>query len=274
MIAVTGSTGQVGFELSRLLGPGGYYLDRSRLDLSQPETFANTLSKLRPKYLINAGAYTAVDKAEFERGLAMKMNRDVPGKLAQLAEELNFKLIHISTDYVFNGESSEPYREDDPKGPLNIYGESKLAGEDLVQRFSPKSLIVRTSWVYSAHGKNFVKTVLRLSKEVSEMKVVNDQTGAPTWAKDLANALLQARDLSGVYHYSNEGHCTWFELAQAIVKFRKLPMKVTPITTAEYPTPARRPRFSLLNKDKIKGSVDLKIPHWMESLELCLKELS
>lgn len=274
MIAVTGSTGQLGFELGRLLGPEACYLDRSRLDLSRPETFANILNELRLKYLINAGAYTAVDKAESEPELAMKVNRDAPAKLAQLAEKLNFKLIHISTDYVFNGGSSKPYRESDAKGPLNVYGESKLAGEELVQRFSPDSLIVRTSWVYSAHGKNFVKTVLRLSKETSEMKVVNDQTGSPTWAKDLANALLQARDLSGVYHYSNEGHCTWFELAKAIARFRKLTMKVTPITTAEYPTPARRPRFSLLNKDKIKGSVDLKIPHWMESLELCLKELS
>jgi dTDP-4-dehydrorhamnose reductase len=274
MIAVTGSTGQLGFELGRLLGPEACYLDRSLLDLSRPETFADILRELRPKYLINAGAYTAVDKAESERELALKVNRDAPGKLAQLAGELNFKLIHISTDYVFDGESSEPYSESDPKAPLNVYGESKLAGEELIQRLNPESLIVRTAWVYSSHGKNFVKTVLRLSKEVPEMKVVNDQNGSPTWARDLANALLQARDLSGIYHYSNEGHCTWFELAQTIAHLQKLTMKITPITSAEYPTPALRPRFSLLNKDKIKGSVDVKIPHWMESLELCLKELS
>lgn len=274
MTLVTGASGQLGFELHRILDDKATFLDRKALDLSQTGSVADLIESLKPELVINAGAYTAVDKAESEKTLAFKVNRDTPAELARLAELHRFKLIHLSTDYVFDGNSNTPYREDDPTHPMNVYGASKRDGEIEVLKNNPSALIVRTSWVYSKHGKNFIKTILRLAQERKTMSVVNDQTGSPTWAKDLAEVLIRAQELSGIYHFTNEGQCTWFELAKAVAKTKRLSLEILPISTAEYPTPARRPAYSLLNKDKIKGSLGLQIPDWMESLESCLNELS
>jgi dTDP-4-dehydrorhamnose reductase len=272
MIVVTGATGQLGFELRRILGDRAAFVDRGQLDLSN--VTQASVEKLKPTLLINAGAYTAVDKAESEPALARQVNTEGPAVLAQLGQKMGFKLIHLSTDYVFDGSATKPYREDHPLHPQSVYGKTKADGEKAVMQEQPEALIIRTSWVYSSHGKNFVKTVLRLAQEHKVMRVVNDQIGSLTWARDLADAVLQARDLSGIYHYSNEGTGSWFDVASAIKKIRGLSMAIEAIPTKDYPTQALRPHYSVLDKTKIKTALNLNIPHWMESLEKCLKEIS
>jgi dTDP-4-dehydrorhamnose reductase len=272
MIVVTGATGQLGFELKRLLGDKAQFVDRRELDLANVSTAA--VEKLKPTLLINAAAYTAVDKAEIEPDLARKVNTEGPATLAKLGQKLGFKLVQLSTDYVFDGTAKTPYKETDKVNPQGVYGKTKADGEKAVLQEQPGALIIRTSWVYSSHGKNFVKTVLRIAQEHKVMRVVNDQVGSLTYAGDLAAAVLQARDLSGIYNYSNEGVGSWYDVTCAIKKFRGLAMTVEPITTAQYPTPAKRPLYSVLDKTKIKSALQLHIPNWMESLEKCLKEIS
>lgn len=274
MIVVTGASGQLGHELKKILGDTARFLTSQQLNLQNLSAIQSMVEELKPSLLINAAAYTAVDKAESEPDIAKLVNADAPGEMARLAHEKKFRFVHLSTDYVFDGKAYEPYKEDHAVRPVNAYGKSKADGEAAVLKADPKALIVRSSWLYSAHGKNFVKTVLRIAQEKPSIRVVFDQIGSLTSARDLAQVLLKARDLSGIYHYSNEGVGSWYDVACAIRKICKLSMNVEAILTKDYPTPAARPAYSVLNKTKIKTDLNLKIPHWMESLEQCLKELS
>lgn len=274
MILVLGASGQLGSELKRIAPTETIFADKTKIDLSDLDALTQAVREIKPTFVLNAAAYTAVDQAESERELAFRINCAAPQRLAELSSDMNFKLIHVSTDYVFNGQSPNPYEEFQETDPLNVYGESKAEGEKQVLAASPKALIVRTSWVHSAFGRNFVKTVLRMARENKGMNVVNDQVGSPTWAADLAKILLQARELEGVFHYTNEGVASWYDVAFAIKHYLKLDFPLLPIASDEYPTPARRPRISLLNKTKIKRSLAIQIPHWIESLEKCLKEQS
>lgn len=273
-VYVTGASGQVGGEIQRLY-PNATYLTRNEVDLSSIESIATYFKGKKPKLIVNCSAYTQVDLAEKEQELANKVNAIAPGILAGFCE----KFIHFSTDYIFDGQGFRPYRESDSTGPTGIYGKTKLAGEKAVLTANSDAVVIRTSWVYSDIGKNFVKTMLKLGAERSELKVVGDQIGTPTYAKDLANLVVQNGIVnwnfkSGIYHYSNEGVASWFDLAYEIIRIKKLSCRVQPIKTEEYPTSAKRPHFSVLDKSKIKNELGIEIPHWKESLELCLRKLS
>ena len=281
-ILVTGSKGQVGSELQELSGTyeyNFYFTDRDSLDItdkSQIETFVknNTIDTI-----INTAAYTAVDKAEEDQENADTVNHLATKYLAELAKEHNIKLIHISTDYVFDGKNYKPYNEDNVTNPNGVYGATKLAGEKAMQEINPtNSIIIRTSWVYSSFGANFVKTMLRLGKERDSLGVIFDQVGTPTYARDLAKAILDIlpqinSDKVEIYHYSNEGVLSWYDFAKEIMRMAKLECKINPIETKEYPTPAVRPHYSLLNKAKIKKEYNIEIPYWKDSLDACLKTL-
>ena len=231
------------------------------------------------RVIINCAAYTAVDKAEDEAELADAINHKALQTMAKLAKENEIKLIHVSTDYVFNGMNYKPYSEDDATDPQSVYGRTKLEGEKAIQEINPKnSIIIRTSWVYSAYGANFVKTMLRLGKERESLGVIFDQVGTPTYAKDLAKTILEIvpkikNNKVEIYHYSNEGVLSWYDFAKEIMKMSKLTCKVDPIETKEYPTPAKRPHYSLLNKAKIKKDFGIEIEYWKDGLDDCLKRL-
>lgn len=281
-IMVTGANGQLGKELQDLSSSYPQFefifLSRADLPIHHFGLIRNFFEAFHPDYCINAAAYTAVDKAETEADLAMLVNGQAVGELATCCQDYHCRLLHISTDYVFDGESAVPYREDDPVSPVNLYGRSKLEGEVLAQQNCPDSVIVRTSWVYSSHGHNFVKTMLRLFQEKKEINVVNDQIGSPTYAADLAKALLQIIQYPdwhpGVFHYSGEGKISWYELALAIRDQVGSPCTIHPITTAQYPTPARRPHFSLLDTQKLQRVYGVHPVPWKKSLEVCLGKLA
>ncbi|MDB5229833.1 MAG: rfbD, partial [Chitinophagaceae bacterium] len=248
------------------------------LDLTDHASLKEIFNRQNPQYFINAAAYTGVDKAETEKELAYAVNATAPGMIASLCNEYATRLIHISTDYVFNGNSQQPYSETGETDPVNYYGFTKLEGEKLVLKNCPQSIIIRTSWVYSSFGHNFVKTMLRLMKERSSISVVNDQFGAPTYAGDLAEAIVQiiskienGQGEFGIYHYSNQGRISWYDFAKAIKGITGSTCEVNAIPTAAYPTPAKRPSFSLMNTEKIKRVFNLSIPNWEESLHSCLK---
>lgn len=286
-ILLTGANGQVGEELRQTLSPLGTVtaIDRTRWDLAQPEAILNIIEDVQPTLIVNAAAYTAVDKAESEPELALQVNGNAPGILAEAAEKIGAGLIHISTDYVFDGKSSCPYLESDPTNPLGEYGKSKLAGERAIRAACAKHMIIRTAWVYGVKGKgNFVKTMLRLGAQREELRVVTDQIGAPTWAKDLALAIAQlapqlTADTVGTYHYTNSGVCSWYDFAIAIFEEAKtlgFPLqvqRVIPIATEEYPTPATRPSFSVLSLRKTSALLGGPPPHWRQSLQKMLVEL-
>ncbi|MCD6367411.1 MAG: dTDP-4-dehydrorhamnose reductase, partial [Bacteroidales bacterium] len=231
-------------------------------------------------YIVNCAAYTAVDKAEDDTEVAYSLNAMAPLNLLKQAEKHDAKLIHISTDYVFDGTNYRPYVETDKPNPLSQYGLTKLQGETNIA-YSPKAIIIRTSWLYSSTGNNFVKTVLRLADERDKLTIVADQIGTPTYAGDLAAALLTIIEFSeknksfyhGIYHYSNEGVCSWYDFAKTILEIKQIQKSVIPIQTKDFPTPAPRPFYSILDKTKIKNTFDLTIPHWRESLEKCLEQL-
>ena len=280
-ILVTGSNGQLGSELRELINsplPTVFFTDRNTLDITDKTAIENFCETNNIEIIINCAAYTAVDKAQEDEVNADAINHLAVKSMAEIAKEKNIRLIHISTDYVFNGENHTPYLESDPTHPNGIYGETKLAGEQSLLEIAPaNALIIRTSWVYSAYGANFVKTMLRLGKERESLGVIFDQVGTPTYAKDLAKAILKIlpqidNEKVEIYHYTNEGVCSWYDFAEAIFALRNIPCQVTPIETKAYPTPAKRPHYSLLNKAKIKRDFGLTIPYWRESLELCLKE--
>lgn len=282
LILITGANGQLGSELKALQQKYPAYkfvgTDRHELPIQDADAINNWFTQHQPAYCINAAAYTAVDKAETNQEDAFQINATATGNLAAACRTHGTKFIHVSTDYVFNGSSSEPYTEDQPTDPINVYGASKLKGEELAQQQNPDSIIIRTAWVYSEFGNNFVKTMLRLMKERTSLNVVNDQIGAPTYAADLAAAILQIIDggkwEAGIYHYSNQGRISWYNFAVAIKAHSNLTCEVNPIPSAQFPTPARRPSFSLLNTTKIQTTYGLHIPQWEESLQRCLHQLN
>lgn len=283
-ILLAGINGQLGQELHPMLVKLGdvTWVDRETLDLSQPDMIRQVIGEVKPDSIVNACAYTAVDKAESESDLAMAVNGSGVGILAAEALKLGARLIHVSTDYVFDGSQSHPYQETDPTNPIGVYGRSKLAGEEAIQQVGGDYIIVRTAWVYGVGGVgNFVKTMLRLGSSRDELRVVTDQVGSPTWTKDLAEAIVcmvQNSPESGIYHYTNSGVCSWYDFAIAIFEeaaalgFPLQVQRVVPITTAEYPTPAKRPAYSVLSHRKISAVMGTHPPHWRQSLRLMLKD--
>ena len=278
-ILVTGASGQVGSEL-KVLAPSysqldWVFADRTLLDLSELNNISNVLDKIQPQIIINCAAYTAVDKAETETELADILNHQAVAVLAQWSHSNGCQLIHISTDYVFDGKSNISLTEEASTGPINVYGQTKLAGEQACIRENPNAIILRTSWVYSKFGTNFVKTMCRLMQERDSLNVVNDQIGSPTYAADLVKAILTIIShpnwQAGIYHYSNEGKISWYELALAIKKIGGFQCEITGISSAEYSTPVRRPKYSLLDKSKIATTFGVIISDYRESLEKCMK---
>lgn len=274
-ILVTGANGQLGSEL--LVISKSYpefewiFADRTKITLDNLELLQSQLDEIKPNVIFNCGAYTAVDKAEAEKGLAFTINHLAVELIAKFAIENDVKLIHISTDYVFDGSSSSALTEEAKTNPINVYGESKRAGEISCLKENPDSIIIRTSWVYSKFGNNFVKTMQRLMQERDEINVVNDQVGSPTYAADLAQAMINIIKapewISGIYNYSNEGEISWYEFALSIKELGEYSCKVGGIASSSYPTPARRPEFSLLDKKKIKATYNLEIPDYKKSLK-------
>jgi dTDP-4-dehydrorhamnose reductase len=278
VVLVTGSNGQVGKELQQLAFhyPQFRFVFASREDLPLHHfgLAENFFIGVHPQYCINCAAYTAVDRAESEPELAELVNGEAVGHLAALCKKYSTKLIHISTDYVFDGMQEQPYVETDPTGPVSVYGRTKLLGEQLCIKEDPNSIIIRTAWVYSEFGNNFVKTMIRLMRERMELNVVNDQIGAPTYAADLAKAILEIivsdKWIPGIYHYSNEGKISWYDFAEKIQAFIGASCVIHPIPTSQYPTPAKRPHFSLLDTTKIKQIYGIEIPGWDDSLQKCI----
>lgn len=285
-ILVTGSKGQLGLSIEALASQYAEfqftYVDIDELNLSNPRAIDTFFENNLFDVIINCAAYTAVDKAESEPAIADAINHLAVKQLAQIAKQREIVLIHVSTDYVFNGQSFKPYVENDPTDPQSIYGLTKLKGELAFLAENPKGLIIRTCWVYSEFGNNFVKTMLKLGKERKALNVIFDQIGSPTYAGDLAKAILdilQSADfekLNGsdkLFHYSNEGVGSWYDFAKTIFEISHVQCKVSPIETKDYPTPAQRPHYSLMNKAKIKACFELEIPYWKDSLKTCIKRL-
>ena len=281
-ILITGANGQLGSELRELSSLGNQFkwifTDEQELDLSDLKNLGTQISNIKPDILINCAAFTAVDKAESEIELADVLNHQAVAIMADWTFANDCKFIHVSTDYVFDGSSIVALSEDAPTGPINVYGKTKLAGENACLNGNPQSIIIRTSWVYSSYGANFVKTMLRLLKEKDTLNVVNDQIGSPTYAADLAQAILDILNHAswqpGFYNYSNVGEISWYEFALAIQEISGLECKVSGISSSDYPTPAKRPAFSLLDKSKIKATYSLLIPHYKESLRKCLEMIN
>jgi len=283
-ILITGANGQLGNEL-KLLGKKfpDYQLvftDIDELDITDMQAVSAYFDKMQPDVVVNCAGYTAVDKAEQEPDLALKINALAVRNLSNACGEFNALFIHISTDYIFNGKSCRPYVETDTPAPASSYGKSKYAGETQMQSSCRNGIILRTSWLYSATGNNFVKTILKYGKERGNLNVVYDQVGCPTYAKDLAAAILEIlpelKDHEGVeiFHYANEGVASWFDFAKAIVEFSGIKCLIHPIETRDYPLPAIRPFYSVLNKGKFKSRFGLEIPYWKDSLEECIKRLN
>jgi len=291
-ILVTGSNGQLGNEIKDLImsyklgvknGENNnskfYFADKDTLDITKKEQIERFVIENNIDIIINCAAYTAVDKAEEDEVNADKINHLAVKNLATIAKDKNIKLIHISTDYVFNGENFKPYIEDDITNPNSVYGKTKLDGENAMIAINPSnSIIIRTSWVYSSYGSNFVKTMLRLGRERDSLGVIFDQVGTPTYARDLAKAILTIipniqNSKLNIYHYSNEGVVSWYDFAKEIMKMAKIECDINSIETKNYPTPAKRPCYSLLNKAKIKKEFNITIPYWKDSLNKCLTKM-
>lgn len=276
-ILVTGKNGQLGKELQALASSFTQYefifTDRSELDITNQNEINTFFEKYIPAFCINAAAYTAVDKAETEKELAMRVNAEAAGHLALACTKYAAKFIHVSTDYVYDGSATTPYTENHPVNPVNYYGLTKRMGEELALANHPSSVIIRTSWVYSSYGNNFVKTMLRLMADRDSINVVSDQFGSPTYAADLAAAILHIiaapTTSPGIYHYSNEGIINWYDFAVEIKKLSGSTCNVSPIPTSAYPTPAKRPAYSVLNKDKIQNTFHIQLINWQDSLMQC-----
>lgn len=290
-ILLTGPDGQVGWELQHTLAPLGPVIAAGRdlLDLASPDSIRAAIRDIGPGLIVNAAAYTAVDRAEEEQTLAMAVNGEAPGILAEEAKRAGAALIHYSTDYVFDGAASRPYRETDPTNPVSAYGRSKLAGEQAIAAVGGAHLILRAAWVYSRRGNNFLLAMRRLAGEREELRVVNDQTGSPTWAGAIAGATADIVAQSGLadgpgaldgrgglYHLTAAGKTTWHGFAEAIVQSMRAAgepvacRRVLPISTAEYPTPARRPAWSVLDCRKLENTFGIRLPDWRDQLRLCL----
>lgn len=284
-ILVTGSKGQLGSSLRSQTGTCSDYrflfADIDTLDICDKRALESFVKENKVNYIINCAAYTAVERAEEDKEKCESINHNAVKNIAEAALTIGAKVFHISTDYVFDGRSCVPYKEGDAVCPISIYGKTKRQGEEELLRSCPDtSIIIRTAWLYSEFGNNFMKTMLRLGAERTSLPVVFDQVGTPTCAYDLASALLSILDQSikglfipGIYHYSNEGVCSWYDFAVKIMQLAGLPAKVFPIESDEYPTKAARPHYSVLNKSRIKSVYNLDIPHWEQSLVLCLNRL-
>lgn len=272
-ILITGCNGQLGTELGLLL-PNAVKTDKGDLDITDEKAVRDFVQKNDIDIIINCAAYTAVDKAEDDVVAAQKINVDGPRNLAKSGA----KIIHISTDYVFDGTWHKPYTPDDATNPVSVYGKTKLAGELAVLENADIAVVIRTAWLYSPYGNNFVKTMLRLGAEKPELNVVSDQIGTPTYAADLAKTVVAIlpqlnKENSEVYHFTDEGVCSWYDFATEIMTMAGLQCKVRPIPSSAYPTRATRPHYSVLDKSKIKQVFGVEIPHWRKSLKACLKEL-
>jgi len=280
-ILITGANGQLGKELRKisLASPDSeyFFLSKDEMPIQAAQKVDEIFEKIRPTHCINCAAYTAVDKAESEKEKAFLINSEAVGILASACKSSKTKLFHISTDYVFDGNSSNPLKEDDTTNPINVYGQSKLSGELLALKNNEDTVIIRTAWLYSSFGNNFVKTMIRLMKERDAINVVSDQIGSPTYAGDLANAILKiiisGKFIPGVYNYSNEGQISWFEFASSIRELIGSSCIVKPIPASQYPTPAKRPHYSLLDKTKIKNTYGLEIADWKSSLVKCIDQI-
>lgn len=297
-VLVTGSNGQLGSELRALVeGDFGtansfvanktnfFFTDRTTLDITDKKAIEEYISTNNINTIINCAAYTAVDKAESDEVNADKINHLAVKYLAEIAKERSIRVLHVSTDYVYDGTNYKPYTEDDATNPNGVYGKTKLDGEKALQEINPaNSIIIRTSWVYSSFGANFVKTMLRLGKERDSLGVIFDQVGTPTYARDLARAILQIIQYSKfniqnssthteIYNFSNEGVVSWYDFAKEIMNMAKLDCQINPIESIDFPTPAKRPHYSLLNKSKIKSAFNIEIPYWKDGLDDCLRRL-
>lgn len=274
MYLITGSKGQLGTELSKLL-PDAICADIDILDITDENAVKNFVHDNNIDVIINCAAYTAVDKAETDIELATKINVDGPRNLAKSGA----KIIHISTDYVFDGTGHRPYNPDEKTNPVSVYGKTKQAGEVAVLENADVAVVIRTAWLYSPYGNNFVKTMRRLGAEKDSLNVVADQIGTPTYAADLADAIVKiipqiTSENSGVYHFTNEGVCSWYDFANEIMELSNLECVVNPIKSSQYPTPAARPFYSVLDKDKIKQVFGINIKHWKDGLQRCISELN
>jgi dTDP-4-dehydrorhamnose reductase len=278
-ILLTGANGQVGFELAHWLRPHGRVvaIDSDTLDLADPDAIVRTMRELAPALVVNAAAYTAVDQAEQERDAAFAVNAVAAGVLAEEAKRAGSVLVHYSTDYVFDGAARTPYTEDAPTAPLSVYGASKLEGEQRIAASGADALVLRTSWVYGLRGRNFLLTIRRLAAEREELRIVADQTGVPNWCRTLAQATVRIvagglsamRERAGLYHLSSGGPTTWYEFARAIVGDAPRP-RVTPIATADYPLPARRPAYGVLATAKFERTFGFALPGWRDALAGCV----
>jgi dTDP-4-dehydrorhamnose reductase len=289
-ILVIGARGQVGWELLRTLAPLGRVVSADRhggdlvVDLADTGSIVERLAPVRAKLIVNAAAYTAVDKAESEAQLAHRINADALAELGRLASADGVPVLHYSTDFVFDGNARRPYREDDAPGPLNVYGETKLAGEQALAASGAAHLVFRTAWVYGGRGSNFMLTMQRLAAEREELRVVDDQVGSPTWSRMLAEATAQvagrllsgavdAAEVSGTYHMTAGGSTSWYGFARAILDAGDAKCRLTPIPSTGYPTPARRPAYSVLDNGKLQQRFGIRLPNWQDSLEQCLQGL-
>lgn len=277
---MTGSKGQLGNEFQSIAKSSEWefiFTDYDELDITNLNQVLGFFKKTAPDYCINCAAYTAVDKAESEKELADKINVLGSENLALGCKESNTTLFQISTDFVFDGTASSPLKENQPTSPVNYYGESKLNGELIIEEILKEHFIIRTSWLYSVYGNNFVKTMLRLSETKDELNIIADQIGTPTFAQDLAHAIVQIIERGstafGMYHYSNEGVASWYDFTKAIFEYANVSTKVNPIPTEKYPTPAARPAYSVMDKSKFKESFNIEIPYWRGSLKECVETL-
>lgn len=281
-ILVTGGNGQLGSEIRERSGQTGdayTFVDIDTIDLTDREKSLEFLEEQSPGWIINCAAYTAVDKAEEEPELAEKVNAGIPAMLAEYGEKSDCRVIHISTDYVFAGDLTRPLTESDAPAPLSAYGVSKHLGEKAVLDCK-SAMVIRTSWLYSAYGNNFVKSMMRLMEERDTLRIVYDQVGTPTYGADLAGAVLEIiaagtdAFVPGIFHYSNEGVASWYDFAYEIREITGADCTIEPIETKDYPLPARRPAFAVLNKDKIRTQYALRIPHWKSGLQRCIEKLN
>ena len=285
-ILITGSNGQLGSEIKDLVTNyknfNFFFMDFPELNICKSEELNTFIVDQNINTVINCAAYTAVDKAEKDEHTAQKVNSEGVLNLVNALKKVNGKLIHISTDYVFDGNHSQPYKESDPVSPVGVYGETKRAGELAVLNSSIDALVIRTSWMYSVYGNNFLKTMLKLGHDKDELGVIFDQVGTPTNASDLAKTCLDILAYSKeaninskgkIYHYSNEGVTSWYDFAKAIMELGSIDCKIRPIETKDYPTPAKRPHYSVLNKSKIKTDFNIQIPNWRDSLDKCIEKL-
>lgn len=284
-ILVTGSKGQLGSEIRFLESNFSdfelHYTDVAELDITSLEAINSYIENVfKPDYIINCAAYTAVDKAEDEPELAALINKDASANLAKACQANNITLVHVSTDYVFDGKQHLPYIETDAYSPNSVYGRTKQAGEEAIIASECEFFIFRTSWLYSTFGNNFVKTIQRLAKDREQLSVLFDQVGSPTYARDLAQAILDVitqringNRNSGIYHFSNEGVCSWFDFAQQIVKLSNINCHILAIRSEEFPQKANRPFYSVMDKSKIKNDFKLQIPYWFDSLQTCIEEM-